>query len=96
MRACIGTWTVGPKVAHCILLLLSFHYNIATEIKCSFGLNFDHAKLYYIDWLQHWVQEIFGATIYLNHRNVLKFNPIDFVSLGIGLLHYLSDYIDHG
>ena len=96
MKACIGAWTVGPKVAHFILLLLSFRYNISTEVNRNAGINHGHSDLHYIDRLQNRILQIYGATIYPNHKNISNFHAIDFISVGIGPLHYSSMFVEQG
>ena len=97
MRAVVGSWKVGPMVAHYSLILLCYRHNLNTNFNRNNATNFGHTELRLIDRLQDRIQEINGVTIYPTHKNVSSYKPVEFVSVGIGPLFYgAGKYVEEG
>ena len=93
----MGPWGVGAMVAHYLLVLICYKYNVNTGVRRNAEQNFGHPYHYLIDQIQIAVQKIFNALVYPRHFNVSLFEPVkDFVSVGIGPLTYSSDFVTQG
>ena len=94
MEYTIGSWIVGLYLSHFIPLDLIYRYNINTNIRQCNNLNFGHYDLDLIDRIQICMHKLFNVVIFKDHINLsmVKTDP-DFVSVGIGLLHYSLNYI---
>lgn len=96
MKVAIGPWGIGIRSAHYLLLLLSFRYNVSSNIRRKGYHDFGHCELYLIDRIQTRVREIYNVVIYPLHRNLMEFSPTDLVSIGIGPLSYDADFVEKG
>jgi hypothetical protein len=97
MRSAMGAWGAGAEVAHYLLVLICYKYNVNTGVRRNADQDFGHPYHYLVDQIQIVVQEIYNALIYPRHVNVTLFEPVkDFVSVGIGELCYSSDFVEPG
>lgn len=96
MKVAIGPWGIGARSAHYLLVLLSYRYNVASNIRRRGYHNFGHCELYLIDRIQIRIREIYNVLIYPRQQNIMEFKPVDMVSVGIAPLTYDLDYVDRG
>ena len=97
MKSCIGSHSVGAQVAHYLLLLLAYRYNINTGITRCNEPNHGHIFLGLIDRIQIRTQQLYGVLLYPNHPNVSLFQPIpNFIAVGIGPLSYNARHVKIG
>jgi hypothetical protein len=97
MKAAMGPWGVGATVAHYLLVLICYKYNVNAGIRRNAEQDFGHPYHYLVDQLQIAMQEIYNALVYPRHVNVSLFEPVkDFVSVGIGPLCYSKDFVESG
>jgi hypothetical protein len=93
MRQSFGPWGVGAEVGHHIIVQVSYHFNVNTDIRRLNWHNFGHIYLHYVDGIQLRMLEIFGLDPFSCHANQFLFKPIKgFVAVGIDPLNYHSDY----
>ena len=97
MESAIGSWIVGAEMAHYILLVLTYRYNCKASVQRYNGMNFMHHEHHLIDRIQIKIQQLFNVVIHKNHVNasLMKLDP-NFIAVGIGPLHYSSDYVASG
>ena len=76
MKSCVGSWNIGVKTSHYLLLLLSFRYNISTSIKRYGKPDFFHPHISLIDRLQPRIQQTYVVLVWPKHTNILQFKPI--------------------
>ena len=97
MKAAMGPWGVGATVAHYLLVLICYKYNVNAGVRRNAEQNFGHPYHCIVDQLQIAMQEIYNALVYPRHVNVSLFEPVkDFVSVGIGPLCYSKDFVESG
>jgi hypothetical protein len=96
IRNVMGPWAMGCEVAHYILLILGFSFNVSTGIRRAGRPDFGHKCHWLIDEIQLLVQDIYDVWIYPDHPNVSCFSATDFVSFGIGPLTDSEDFVDEG
>ena len=53
MDTAIGTWHIGARTAHNLLVLLAFRYNVTTMINRCGAYNFGHYELNLVDRIQN-------------------------------------------
>lgn len=97
MECAIGSWIVGPMLAHCILLILTYRYNANANVARCNGIDFHHYELDLIDRIQIRMQQLHNVIVFDNHVNssLMQTDPT-FISVGIGPLHYSSDFVAKG
>ena len=96
MRVALGPWGIGARSAHYLLILLSYRYNVATNIRRRGHHDFGHKELYLVDRIQTRIRDIYNVVIYPRHQNLMEFKALDMISVGIGPLSYDSDYVEKG
>lgn len=97
MSVAMGPWGVGAAVAHHLLLLVAYKFNVSTGIRRNFENDFGHMHLQLIDQIQIAIQEIYNVLVYPRHFNVTLFQPVkDFVAVGIGPLTSFSPFVKTG
>lgn len=64
MRTAMGPWGVGATVAHYLLVLIFYNYNVSTGICRKAEQNFGHPYHYLIDRLQIAVQKVYNVLVY--------------------------------
>ena len=94
MRVALGPWGIGARSAHYLLILLSYRYNVATNIRRRGHHDFGHKELYLVDRIQTRIRDIYNVVIYPRHQNLMEFKALDMISVGIGPLSYDSDYVE--
>ena len=84
------------ETAHYLQVLLAYQYNVHVGISRCGEPDFGHFMLHVEDRIQSRISEIWGVDIFMNRVNVSEFEPLEFVSVGVGPLSHNEDYVTKG
>ena len=97
MMSCIGSWNVGVKVTHYVLVLLSCRCNVNSDVRRCGRTHFVHPYLHLVDRIQIRIQEIYNVLVWKKDFNVSSVKGFDdFISVGVGKLSYSSACVTGG
>ena len=92
----IGPFAVGTKIAHVLTASRSFRYNISVGIDICGEPDFGTDQHEVVDITQKWFMKLFGIFAWPAHKNLLDFDGINFISVGIGPLPHDEELVTKG
>ena len=96
MRNALGPHAMGAEIAHFLLILICFRYNVNLGIRRKARPAFGHIHLYVNDEIQIVVQEIYEVIIYPGHLNFSLYEAPKENAVGIRKLAAFSEYVRQG
>ena len=93
MRTAMGPWGVGAEVAHALLVLICYRYNVSAGVRRYGRIDFGHTHLHLIDRVQIAIDKIYNVSCYRRHKNCSLFVPVEHVAVGIGPLIGFEDFV---
>ena len=92
----VGPFAVGTKIGHILTALRSFRYNISVGIGICGEPDFGTDQHEVVDITQKWFMKLFGIFAWPAHKNLLDFDGINFISVGIGPLPHDEELVTKG
>jgi hypothetical protein len=96
MHVAVGPFGIGIETAHYLQVILAFQYMIHAGIRRCGEPDFGHTMHHLEDRIQTRIQEIWGIDLFPNRINVSNYEPLDFVSVGVGPLSLNPKYVEKG
>ena len=96
MSNALGPHAMGAEVAHFLLILICFRYNVNLGVRRKGRPNFGHIHLYINDEVQILVQEIYNVIIYPGHTNFSLYEAPKDNSVGLCKLIAFVGFVQQG
>ena len=92
MHVAVGPWGIGVEMAHYLQVILAYEYVVNAGVRRCGEPDFGHTELQLEDRIQRGIMDTWGVLLFPNHINVSEYDPVNFTSVGVGLLRFNRNF----